>query len=136
MKGKENTDKGIWIRKNNRSISSLITKDQWEDLLPPDSNTNAKTSTVVLGNVCNIIAPSKALWSIDENSLWSDPYGKGDQEIESTNLKKIIKREIKRLNQLCYAYNLIAPLKLHTSNYLIYLSSNWSGKCCIADITI
>lgn len=43
------------------------------NLLPPDSKTNAKTSTVVLGKVSNMIAPSKALWSIEENSLLSDP---------------------------------------------------------------
>lgn len=43
------------------------------DILPPDSSTNAKTSTVVLGKVSRITAPSNALCNMAEYSLLSDP---------------------------------------------------------------
>lgn len=45
-----------------------------QNLLPPDSNTNAKTSTVVFGKVSSIMAPSRALCSRAEISLQSDTY--------------------------------------------------------------
>lgn len=91
---------------------------QTENLLPPDSNTNAKTSTVVLGKVSNIIAPSKALWSIDEKSLWSaDPY-------VVHILDPIIRRKQAKIH------------KIHIWDSSMYLSTYWCGKSCIANITI
>ena len=43
-------------------------------LPPPDCKTNAKTSTVVFGKVCNATEPSKAFSNMCEYSFSSTPY--------------------------------------------------------------
>lgn len=58
--------------KRDEKLETYVLNKRVRKLQPPDSNTNAKTSTVVLGNVSSIMAPSKDLCNCDEISLLSD----------------------------------------------------------------
>eukprot|EP01018_Ginkgo_biloba_P035465 Gb_13180 [translate_table: standard] len=77
---------------------------------PPDSSTKAKTSTVVLGNVFNITAPSKALCSIVEYSLCSIPW------------LSLPRTEVENVAKLTLQFNL--PMSLYICAFLLSLGPN------------